>query len=51
VGLHPEAFQHTPDTDPERSLDVRADVVEMLGNETLVHFVAPVEHASDDARD
>jgi multiple sugar transport system ATP-binding protein len=52
VGIRPEALQYTPDADPNTSLDVRADVVEMLGNETLVHFLAPVEHASDaDVRD
>jgi multiple sugar transport system ATP-binding protein len=52
VGLRPESFQYTPDADPEVSVDVQANVVEMLGNETLVHFVAPVEQASDaDVRD
>jgi multiple sugar transport system ATP-binding protein len=52
VGLRPESFQYTPDADPDQSLDVQANVVEMLGNETLVHFVAPVEQASDaDVRD
>jgi len=52
VGLRPESFRYTPDADPDESLDVEASVVEMLGNETLVHFVAPVEQASDaDVRD
>jgi hypothetical protein len=52
VGLRPEAFQLTPDADPRRSLDMKAAVVEMLGNETLIHFTAPVEAASDaDVRD
>ncbi len=52
VGLRPESFRYTPDADPDQSLDVQASVVEMLGNETLVHFVAPVEQASDaDVRD
>ena len=52
VGLRPESFRYTPNADPDQSLDVEASVVEMLGNETLVHFVAPVEQASDaDVRD
>jgi multiple sugar transport system ATP-binding protein len=52
VGLRPESFRYTPNADPDQSLDVQAKVVEMLGNETLVHFVAPVEQASDaDVRD
>jgi multiple sugar transport system ATP-binding protein len=52
VGLRPESFRFTPDAAPDQSLDVTASVVEMLGNETLVHFVAPVEQASDaDVRD
>jgi multiple sugar transport system ATP-binding protein len=52
VGLRPESFRYTPNADPDQSLDVEAKVVEMLGNETLVHFVAPVEQASDaDVRD
>jgi len=52
VGLRPESFRYTPNAEPEQSIDVAASVVEMLGNETLVHFVAPVEQASDaDVRD
>jgi multiple sugar transport system ATP-binding protein len=52
VGVRPEGLHHTPDASAETSLEVRADVVEMLGSETLVHFVAPVEVASDaDVRD
>ncbi len=36
----------------DHRIDVRADVVEMLGPETLVHFVAPVESAAaSDGRD
>jgi multiple sugar transport system ATP-binding protein len=52
VGIRPEAFSVAAGADAEHSLDVRADVVEMLGSETLVHFIAPVETASDaDVRD
>jgi multiple sugar transport system ATP-binding protein len=52
VGLRPEGFKYSPDADPATSLNVEAGVVEMLGNETLVFFVAPVERASDaDVRD
>ncbi|MFL5962082.1 MAG: ABC transporter ATP-binding protein [Gaiellaceae bacterium] len=52
VGIRPEGLHHAPDADTERSLDVTADVVEMLGPETLIHFVAPVQIASDaDVRD
>jgi multiple sugar transport system ATP-binding protein len=52
VGIRPEGLHHAPDADPELSLDVTADVVEMLGPETLIHFVAPVQIASDaDVRD
>jgi multiple sugar transport system ATP-binding protein len=47
VGIRPEGLHHAPDADAERSLDVTADVVEMLGPETLIYFVAPVEPASD----
>jgi multiple sugar transport system ATP-binding protein len=52
VGMRPEALSvATDDADPH-SLVINADVVEMLGSETLVHFVAPVETASDaDVRD
>jgi ABC-type sugar transport system ATPase subunit len=52
VWLRPESFRYKPNAQPERSIDVEASVVETLGNETLVHFVAPVEQASDaDVRD
>jgi multiple sugar transport system ATP-binding protein len=52
VGLRPEAFRFSPDANGGAALNVTADVVEMLGNETLVFFVAPVERASDaDVRD
>jgi len=52
VGVRPEALRYTPDAGPEESIDVTVDVVEMLGNESLIHFVAPVEQASDsDVRD
>jgi multiple sugar transport system ATP-binding protein len=52
VGLRPEAFHLAPDSDGAAAIDVTADVVEMLGNETLVFFIAPVEQASDaDVRD
>ncbi len=47
VGVRPESLHHAPDADPEASLDVTADVVELLGPETLIYFVAPVEAASD----
>ena len=41
-----------PDADAEHSVEVVVDVVEMLGSETLVYFVAAVESASDaDVRD
>ena len=51
IGIRPEGF--TPATDPgPEVLEVTAEVVEMLGSETLVFFVAPVEQASDaDVRD
>ncbi len=52
VGLRPEGFHVAPDADPEHSIHVVADVVEALGAETLIHFVAAVESASDaDVRD
>jgi len=52
VGIRPEGLHHAPDAAPELSLEVTADVVEMLGPETLIHFVAPVQMASDaDVRD
>ena len=52
VGIRPEGLRHTPDASPEGSIQVEAAVVEMLGSETLVFFVAPVEQASDaDVRD
>jgi multiple sugar transport system ATP-binding protein len=48
VGVRPEAFHASPDG----ALDVTAGVVEHLGSETIVYFVAPVEAASDaDVRD
>lgn len=48
VGIRPEGFHASPDG----QLDVTADVVEQLGAETIVYFVAPVESASDaDVRD
>jgi multiple sugar transport system ATP-binding protein len=52
VGLRPEGFSIVSDGDSAHSIDVRADVVEMLGPETLVHFIAPVESAAgSDGRD
>lgn len=52
VGVRPEGFKHAPHADPALAIDVTASVVEMLGPETLVHFIAPVEQASDaDVRD
>lgn len=52
VGMRPEAFHVQPDADAAHSVVVTADVVEALGAETLIHFVAPVEAASDaDVRD
>jgi multiple sugar transport system ATP-binding protein len=52
VGVRPESLHHAPDADPEASLEVTADVVEMLGPETLIYFIAPVEPASEaDVRD
>jgi multiple sugar transport system ATP-binding protein len=52
VGIRPEGLRITPDADSALSLDATADVVEMLGPETLVYFVAPVEPVSDaDLRD
>lgn len=47
VGLRPESLHHAPDADPESALDVTADVVEMLGPETLVYFTVPVAPPSD----
>jgi multiple sugar transport system ATP-binding protein len=52
VGIRPEALSLAPEADAAHAIDVTATVVEMLGSETLVHFVAPVEAASDaDVRD
>lgn len=52
VGMRPEALSVADSDQDPHSLVVAADVVEMLGSETLVHFVAPVETASDaDVRD
>ncbi len=52
VGLRPEGFAVTTDADQATHIDVRADVVEMLGPETLVYFVVPVESgAASDGRD
>ncbi|MFN8110274.1 MAG: sn-glycerol-3-phosphate ABC transporter ATP-binding protein UgpC [Thermoleophilia bacterium] len=51
IGIRPEGFVPTTDAGPE-TLEATAEVVEMLGSETLVFFVAPVEQASDaDVRD
>ncbi|MFN8124075.1 MAG: sn-glycerol-3-phosphate ABC transporter ATP-binding protein UgpC [Thermoleophilia bacterium] len=51
VGIRPEGFVRAEEAGPE-TLEVTAEVVEMLGSETLVFFVAPVEQASDaDVRD
>ena len=51
IGIRPEGFLLASDPGPE-TIDVTAQVVEMLGSETLVFFVAPVEQASDaDVRD
>jgi multiple sugar transport system ATP-binding protein len=48
VGIRPEGFYVSEDG----TLDVTADVVENLGSETIVYFVAKVEAASDaDVRD
>jgi multiple sugar transport system ATP-binding protein len=47
VGIRPEGLRVSPEADGALSLDVTADVVEMLGPETLIYFVAPVEPASD----
>ena len=52
LGLRPEGFTIGSDGDAPHQIQVRADVVEMLGPETLVHFVAPVESAAaSDGRD
>ncbi len=52
VGLRPEGFHVKPDADPGHSVEATADVVEALGAETLIHFIAPVASASDaDVRD
>jgi multiple sugar transport system ATP-binding protein len=48
VGIRPEGFYVSEDG----TLDVTADVVENLGSETIIYFVAQVEAASDaDVRD
>jgi multiple sugar transport system ATP-binding protein len=48
VGIRPEGFHVSPDG----AMDVTAAVVENLGSETIVSFVAQVEAASDaDVRD
>jgi multiple sugar transport system ATP-binding protein len=52
VGLRPEGFSVSDGADGRHVIDVQADVVEMLGPETLIHFVAPVEPAAtSDGRD
>jgi multiple sugar transport system ATP-binding protein len=52
VGVRPEGFSIAADADAEHQLEAKADVVEMLGPETLVHFVAPVPSAAaSDGRD
>ena len=51
IGIRPEGFSLTSEAGPN-VLEATAEVVEMLGSETLVFFVAPVEQASDaDVRD
>jgi multiple sugar transport system ATP-binding protein len=52
LGLRPEGFAIAADAAAPSAITARADVVEMLGPETLVHFVAPVESAAaHDGRD
>jgi multiple sugar transport system ATP-binding protein len=52
VGIRPEAFSVNPDAPPEASVEIEADVVELLGNETLVHFTSPMPiYRDDDGRD
>ena len=51
IGIRPEGFVLTTESGPE-TIEAKAEVVEMLGSETLVFFVAPVDQASDaDVRD
>jgi ABC-type sugar transport system ATPase subunit len=52
VGLRPEAFSIAAADDDVNTVEVTTDVVEMLGPETLVYFLAPVESAApSDQRD
>jgi multiple sugar transport system ATP-binding protein len=52
AGIRPEAFSITSERSGGTIIDVTADVAEMLGPETLVHFTASVTQASDaDVRD
>jgi multiple sugar transport system ATP-binding protein len=52
VGVRPEGFFLSPDGPPDQTVQVKADVVESLGNERMVYFSAPVRKATDtDTRD
>jgi multiple sugar transport system ATP-binding protein len=52
VGIRPDGFFLSPNGPSDQSLQVTTEVVESLGNERMVHFIAPVRKASDaDARD
>jgi multiple sugar transport system ATP-binding protein len=43
VGLRPEAFSAARESSPLNTIEVETVGVEMLGSETLIHFVAPQE--------
>jgi multiple sugar transport system ATP-binding protein len=52
VGIRPDGFILTPNGSPDQSIEVTTEVVESLGNERMVHFIAQVRKASDaDTRD
>ncbi len=52
VGIRPDGFFLASNGSPDQSIQVTTEVVESLGNERMVHFVAQVRKASDaDTRD
>jgi len=52
VGIRPDGFILTPNGSSDQSIEVTTEVVESLGNERMVHFIAQVRKASDaDTRD
>jgi multiple sugar transport system ATP-binding protein len=47
VGIRPDAFFLSPEGPADQTVQVRADVVESLGSERMLHFSAPVRKAFD----